>query len=55
MLKQKNKVGNGVLPNFSQPQNLKRKLLPDTEREFSRKVQKHSSLANPKQSKINYI
>ena len=50
MLKQKNKGSIEVLPNFSQPQSLKRKLSPDTEREISRKVQKHLSHVKPKRS-----
>merc|ERR1719354_830325 len=52
MLNQKNKGYNGVPSDFSHPQNLKRKLSPDTEREISRKVQKQSSHVKPKQTNV---
>ena len=55
MLNQMNKVNNGEPPNFSPPQNLKRKLSPDTERDMSRKLQKHLLHAKPKQSDLKYI
>ena len=55
MFNQKNRVNNGVPPISSHPHNLKRKLSPDTERDMSRKLQKHLLHAKPKQSDLKYI